>query len=95
MDLLFPYGQPSSEVIVDGIVNGLHKINNIAILELPHGTSRLMYKVNLKCWSNYQYLSQIIWMNLNIQWKNMLHVNYSLQDSSKILVSGIQCTRSY
>ena len=40
-------GNLLSEVIVDGIVNGLHKINNIAILELPHGTSRLMSKVDL------------------------------------------------
>ncbi len=42
-----------SEVIVDGIVKGLHKKNNIAVLELPHGTSRLMSKVDLKCRCNY------------------------------------------
>ena len=41
-------GNLLSEVIVDGIIKGNHKKNNIAVLELPHGTSRLMSKVHLK-----------------------------------------------
>ncbi len=41
-------GNLLSEVIVDGIIKGQHKENNIAILELPHGTSRLMSNVQLK-----------------------------------------------
>ena len=39
-------GNLLSEVIVDGIINGLHIKNNIAVLELPHGTSRLMSQVD-------------------------------------------------
>lgn len=37
-----------SEVIVDGIVKGLPKESDIAILELPHGTAGLMGELNLK-----------------------------------------------
>ncbi|MBM4240244.1 MAG: UDP-N-acetylmuramoyl-L-alanine--D-glutamate ligase [Euryarchaeota archaeon] len=37
-----------SEVIVDGIVRGYHKENEIAVLELPHGTLRLLSPLNLK-----------------------------------------------
>jgi UDP-N-acetylmuramoylalanine--D-glutamate ligase len=84
-------GNLLSEVIVDGIVNGLHKINNIAILELPHGTSRLMSKVDLN-----------IGVITNIYPDHLDEFEYSMEkyvarklfiaNSSKILVSGIQCT---
>jgi UDP-N-acetylmuramoylalanine--D-glutamate ligase len=83
-------GNLLSEVIVDGIVNGLHKINNIAILELPHGTSRLMSKVDLN-----------IGVITNIYPDHLDEFEYSMEkyvarklfisDSSKILVSGMQC----
>ncbi len=83
-------GNLLSEVIVDGIVNGLHKINNIAILELPHGTSRLMSKVDLD-----------VGVITNIYPDHLDEFEYSMEkyvarklfiaDSSKILVSGIQC----
>ena len=83
-------GNLLSEVIVDGIVNGLHKINNIAILELPHGTSRLMSKVDLN-----------IGVITNIYHEHLDEFEYSMEkyvarklfisDSSKILVSGMQC----
>jgi len=41
-------GNLLSEVIVDGIINGEHIKNDIAVLELPHGTIRLMSEVKLK-----------------------------------------------
>ncbi len=84
-------GNLLSEVIVDGIVNGLHKINNIAVIELPHGTSRLMSKVDLN-----------VGIITNIYPDHLDEFEYSMEkyvarklfiaDSSKILVSGIQCT---
>ena len=83
-------GNLLSEVIVDGIVNGLHKINNIAIIELPHGTSRLMSKVDLN-----------VGIITNIYPDHLDEFEYSMEkyvarklfiaDSSKILISGIQC----
>ena len=83
-------GNLLSEVIVEGIVNGLHKINNIAVIELPHGTSRLMSKVDLN-----------IGVITNIYPDHLDEFEYSMEkyvarklfiaNSSKILVSGIQC----
>ena len=83
-------GNLLSEVIVDGIVNGLHIKNNIAILELPHGTSRLMSQVNLK-----------VGIITNIYPDHLDEFDYSMEkyvarklfitNSSEILVSGIQC----
>lgn len=83
-------GNLLSEVIVEGIVNGLHKENNIAVLELPHGTSRLMSKVDLK-----------VGLITNIYPDHLDEFDYSMEKyvarklfitkSSEILVSGIQC----
>ena len=83
-------GNLLSEVIVDGIVNGLHKKNNIAVLELPHGTSRLMSKVDLN-----------VGVITNIYPDHLDEFDYSMEkyvtrklfiaNSSKILVSGLQC----
>ncbi len=42
------HGNLLSEVIIDGIIKDCHKKNDIAVFELPHGTSRLMSKVKLK-----------------------------------------------
>lgn len=42
------HGNLLSEVIVDGIINDYHLKNDIAVFELPHGTSRLMSAVKLK-----------------------------------------------
>jgi UDP-N-acetylmuramoylalanine--D-glutamate ligase len=83
-------GNLLSEVIVEGIVNGLHKTNNIAVLELPHGTSRLMSKVDLN-----------VGLITNIYPDHLDEFEYSMEkyierklfivDSSKILISGTQC----
>jgi UDP-N-acetylmuramoylalanine--D-glutamate ligase len=83
-------GNLLSEVIVDGIVKGLHIKNNIAVLELPHGTSRLMSQVDLK-----------IGVITNIYPDHLDEFDYSMEkyvarklfiaDSSEILVSGLQC----
>lgn len=83
-------GNLLSEVIVDGIVKGLHKENNIAVLELPHGTSRLMSRVKLK-----------VGVITNIYPDHLDEFDYSMEKyvarklfitkSSEILVSGIQC----
>ncbi|MGO9388116.1 MAG: Mur ligase family protein [Methanobacterium sp.] len=42
------HGNLLSEVIINGIIKDYHKKNDIAIFELPHGTSRLMSQVKLK-----------------------------------------------
>lgn len=83
-------GNLLSEVIVDGIINGSHKNNDIAVLELPHGTSRLMSKVELK-----------VGIITNIFQDHLDEFDYSMDryverklfitQSSEILVSGIQC----
>ena len=83
-------GNLLSEVIVDGIVNGLHKTSDVAVLELPHGTSRLMSKVELK-----------VGVITNIFPDHLDEFDYSMEkyvarklfitQSSEILVSGIQC----
>ncbi|MCC7564044.1 MAG: UDP-N-acetylmuramoyl-L-alanine--D-glutamate ligase [Methanobacterium sp.] len=41
-------GNLLSEVIVDGIINGDHLKSDIAVLELPHGTIRLLSELKLK-----------------------------------------------
>ena len=83
-------GNLLSEVIVDGIIGGLHKINDIAVLELPHGTSRLMSQVDLN-----------VGVITNIYPDHLDEFDYSMEkyiarklfiaNSSKILISGIQC----
>ncbi len=83
-------GNLLSEVIVDGIVKGLNQVNDIAILELPHGTSRLISKVNLK-----------IGIITNIYPDHLDEFDYSMEkyiarkmfiaESSEILISGMQC----
>jgi UDP-N-acetylmuramoylalanine--D-glutamate ligase len=83
-------GNLLSEVIVDGIVKGLHKENNIGVLELPHGTSRLMSQVDLK-----------VGVITNIYPDHLDEFDYSMEKyvsrklfitkSSEILVSGLQC----
>ena len=42
------HGNLLSEVIIDGIIKDYHQKNDIAVFELPHGTSRLMSQVKLK-----------------------------------------------
>lgn len=42
------HGNLLSEIIVDGIIHNYHKKNDIAVLEIPHGTIRLMSQVKLK-----------------------------------------------
>jgi len=83
-------GNLLSEVIVEGIVNGLHIENNIAVLELPHGTSRLMSQVDLD-----------VGLITNIYPDHLDEFDYSMEkyvdrklfiaNSSDILVSGLQC----
>lgn len=42
------HGNLLSEVIIDGIIKNYHRDYDIAVFELPHGTSRLMSEVKLK-----------------------------------------------
>jgi UDP-N-acetylmuramoylalanine--D-glutamate ligase len=83
-------GNLLSEVIVEGIMNGEHLKNDVAVLELPHGTSRLMSKVNLK-----------IGVLTNIYPEHLSEFDNSLEKyierklfitgSSEILISSPQC----
>lgn len=83
-------GNLLSEVIIDGIVNGLHIENDVAVLELPHGTSRLMSEVKLK-----------IGVITNIYPDHLDEFEYSMEkyvdrkmfiaNSSESLISGLQC----
>lgn len=41
-------GNLLSETIIDGIIKGLPQENDIAVLEIPHGTLGIMFKVHLK-----------------------------------------------
>jgi UDP-N-acetylmuramoylalanine--D-glutamate ligase len=41
-------GNLLSETIIDGLVRGLPQENDIAVLEIPHGTLGIMFKVHLK-----------------------------------------------
>lgn len=83
-------GNLFSEVMVDGIVKGLHKNNDVAVLELPHGTSRLMSKVELKIGivTNifHDYLDEFYYSSGK-------HVESKpfITQSSEILISNIQC----
>lgn len=83
-------GNLLSEVIVDGIVNGLHMKNDVAVIELPHGTSRLMSEVELK-----------VGLITNIYPDHLDEFDYSMEkyvkrklfitNSSENLISGLQC----
>jgi len=42
------HGNLLSKVIIDGIIQNYHHENDVAVFELPHGTSRLMSHVKLK-----------------------------------------------
>lgn len=83
-------GNLLSEVIVGGIVNGLHDKNDVAVLELPHGTSRLMSEVELE-----------VGLITNIYPDHLDEFEYSMEkyverklfiaNSSESLISGLQC----
>jgi UDP-N-acetylmuramoylalanine--D-glutamate ligase len=83
-------GNLLSEVIVDGIINGDHIKNDIAILELPHGTIRLLSELKLK-----------VGLITNIYSDHLSEFEGSLEKytkrklmitgSSDILVSSSQC----
>ena len=83
-------GNLLSEVIIDGIIKGFHKNSDVAVLELPHGTSRLMSTVELK-----------VGIITNIFPDHLDEFDYTMENyvarklfithSSEILVSGIQC----
>jgi UDP-N-acetylmuramoylalanine--D-glutamate ligase len=87
------HGNLLSEVIIDGIVNDHHRNSDIAVFELPHGTSRLMSEVKLK-----------IGVLTNIYPEHLDEFEDSLEKyaerklfiagSSEILISTPQC-RSY
>lgn len=83
-------GNLLSEVIVDGIIRGDHLKNDIAVLELPHGTIRLLSELKLK-----------VGLITNIYSDHLSEFEGSLEkytkrklmiiDSSEILVSSSQC----
>lgn len=83
-------GNLLSEVIVEGIINGKPQENDVAVLELPHGTSRLMSQVRLK-----------VGVLTNIYPEHLDEFDYSMDkyaarklfisSSSEKLVAGLQC----
>jgi UDP-N-acetylmuramoylalanine--D-glutamate ligase len=84
-------GNLLSEVIVDGIITGKPQENDVAVLELPHGTSRLMSQVHLK-----------VGVLTNIYPEHLDEFDYSMDkyaarklfiaNSSETLVAGVQCS---
>ncbi|AXV39045.1 Mur ligase family protein [Methanobacterium sp. BAmetb5] len=84
-------GNLLSEVIVDGIINGDHIKSDIAVLELPHGTIRLLSELKLK-----------VGLITNIYADHLSEFEGSLEkytkrklmitESSEILVASSQCT---
>lgn len=84
------HGNLLSEVIIDGIIKGYPHENDIAVFELPHGTSRLMSEVNLKI----GVLTNIYPEHLD-EFENSLE-KYAerklfIANSSEILISSPQC----
>ncbi|AUB58880.1 MULTISPECIES: Mur ligase family protein [Methanobacterium] len=83
-------GNLLSEVIVDGIISGDHLKSDIAVLELPHGTIRLLSELKLK-----------VGLITNIYSDHLSEFEGSLEKytkrkmmiigSSEILVSSSQC----
>lgn len=83
-------GNLLSEVIVDGIIKGDHLKSDIAVLELPHGTIRLLSELNLK-----------VGLITNIYSDHLSEFDGSIEkytarklmimDSSEILISSLQC----
>lgn len=84
-------GNLLSEVIVDGIINGDHLKSDIAVLELPHGTIRLLSELKLK-----------VGLITNIYADHLSEFEGSLEkytkrklmiiESSETLVASSQCT---
>ena len=84
------HGNLLSEVIVEGIINGDHLKSDLAVLELPHGTIRLLSELNLK-----------VGLITNIYSDHLSEFEGSLEkytqrklmitDSSEILISSLQC----
>jgi UDP-N-acetylmuramoylalanine--D-glutamate ligase len=82
-------GNLLSEVIVEGIINGDHLKNDVAVLELPHGTIRLLSNLKLK-----------VGLITNIYSDHLSEFEGSIEkyaqrklmitDSSEILVSSLQ-----
>lgn len=84
------HGNLLSEVIIDGIINGSHQKNDVAVFELPHGSSRLMSKVKLKI----GVLTNIYPEHLD-EFDDSLH-KYAerklfIAGSSEVLISNPQC----
>lgn len=83
-------GNLLSEVIVDGIIKGDHIKSDIAVLELPHGTIRLLSELKLK-----------IGLITNIYSDHLSEFEGSLEkytqrklmitNSSETLISNLQC----
>jgi len=84
-------GNLLSEVIVDGIIKGDHLKSDIAVLELPHGTIRLLSELKLK-----------VGLITNIYADHLSEFEGSLEkytkrklmiiESSETLVASSQCT---
>lgn len=86
------HGNLLSEVIIDGIIKNHHRTSDVAVFELPHGTSRLMSEVKLE-----------IGVLTNIYPEHLDEFEDSLEKyverklfvagSSEILISTPQCRR--
>ncbi len=84
------HGNLLSEVIVEGIIKGDHLKSDLAVLELPHGTIRLLSELNLK-----------VGLITNIYSDHLSEFEGSLEkyterklmitNSSEVLISSVQC----
>lgn len=83
-------GNLLSEVIVDGIISGKHLDNDIAVLELPHGTIRLMSQVKLKIGVLTNVYSDHL-SEFDNSVEQYMERKLLIVGSSDVLVSNTQC----
>lgn len=84
------HGNLLSEVIVEGIIQNQHRTHDIAVFEIPHGTSRLLSEVKLE-----------VGVLTNLYPEHLDEFDHSMEkyvqrklfiaDSSEILISTPQC----
>ncbi|BDZ71500.1 Mur ligase family protein [Methanobacterium petrolearium] len=83
-------GNLLSEVIVEGIINGDHIKSDIAVLELPHGTIRLLSELKLKIGLMTNLYSDHL-SEFEGSLEKYIQRKLMITHSTDILISNIQC----
>ncbi|NYB52455.1 MAG: UDP-N-acetylmuramoyl-L-alanine--D-glutamate ligase [Methanobacteriaceae archaeon] len=83
-------GNLLSEVIVEGIIEGDHLKSDLAVLELPHGTIRLLSELNLKVGLITNIFSDHL-SEFDGSVEKYAQRKLMITDSSDVLISNVQC----